>query len=84
MTFEKAKMHEALTPGEALKMIRELQGLSQNDLARLTNAIFLSIELCSLRSRLIGVPGKIRTCDLPLRRRKMLNPDLSSKIHNSL
>ena len=37
MTFEKAKVHETITPGEALKMIRELQGLSQNDLAELTN-----------------------------------------------
>jgi cytoskeletal protein RodZ len=34
--FEKAKAHGALTPGEALKMLRELQGLSQKNLAELT------------------------------------------------
>jgi len=34
--FVKAKVHNAVTPGEALKMLRELQGLSQNDLAKLT------------------------------------------------
>ena len=34
--FLKSKVHCAVTPGEALKMIRELQGLSQNDLVKLT------------------------------------------------
>jgi transcriptional regulator with XRE-family HTH domain len=37
MDFVKAKIHEIVTPGEALRMIRELQELSQNDLARLAN-----------------------------------------------
>ena len=37
MNFKKAEMHEKITPGTALKMLRELQGLSQNDLAQLTN-----------------------------------------------
>lgn len=35
--FEKAKIHAPITPGEALKMLRELQGLSQNELADLTD-----------------------------------------------
>jgi transcriptional regulator with XRE-family HTH domain len=34
--FVKSKVHCSITPGEALKMLRELQGLSQNDLAKLT------------------------------------------------
>ncbi len=34
--FERAKMHQIVKPGEALKMLRELQELSQNELARLT------------------------------------------------
>ena len=35
--FEKAKIHCRLTPGEALKMLRELQGLSQNQLGAVDN-----------------------------------------------
>ena len=31
MNFNQAKMHETITPGEALKLIRDSQGLSQND-----------------------------------------------------
>jgi transcriptional regulator with XRE-family HTH domain len=31
--FVKAKVRISVTPGEALKMLRELQGLSQQDLA---------------------------------------------------
>jgi len=34
--FEPAKTHAILTPGEALRILRELQGLSQNELARLS------------------------------------------------
>jgi transcriptional regulator with XRE-family HTH domain len=34
--FEKAKVHAVVSPGEALKMLRELQGLSQGELAELT------------------------------------------------
>lgn len=32
--FIKAQAHANVTPGEALKMLRELQDMSQNDLAR--------------------------------------------------
>lgn len=31
--FKKASVHVHVTPGESLKMIRELQGISQNKLA---------------------------------------------------
>lgn len=34
--ISKLLVHTRLTPGEALKMLRELQGLSQNQLADLT------------------------------------------------
>jgi transcriptional regulator with XRE-family HTH domain len=34
--FVKSTVHCSVTPGEALKMVRELQGLSQNDLVKLT------------------------------------------------
>lgn len=34
--FEKATVHASMSPGEALRMLRELQGLSQNDLSALT------------------------------------------------
>lgn len=34
--FRRANPCETITPGEALRMLRELQNLSQNDLARLT------------------------------------------------
>ncbi len=34
--FEKANVHTSIKPGEALRMLRALQGLSQNDLSALT------------------------------------------------
>jgi transcriptional regulator with XRE-family HTH domain len=34
--FAKSKVHCSVTPSEALRIIRELQNLSQNDLADLT------------------------------------------------
>ena len=33
--FEKASVHVHVSPGESLKMIRELQGISQNKLAEM-------------------------------------------------
>lgn len=54
MTFEKAKVHETITPGEALKMIRELQGLSQNDLAKLTNMNQSNISAIENGARQMG------------------------------
>jgi len=35
--FKKASVHTTVTPGEALKMLRELQGLSQAELAAMVN-----------------------------------------------
>jgi transcriptional regulator with XRE-family HTH domain len=54
MIFEKAKMHETITPGEALKMIRELQELSQNDLALLTKMNQSNISALENGSRQMG------------------------------
>ena len=34
--FVKSKVHCSISPSEAVRMVRELQGLSQNDLARLS------------------------------------------------
>jgi len=34
--FVRSTVHHSLTPGEAVKMVRELQALSQNELAHLT------------------------------------------------
>lgn len=52
--FTSAKAHAALTPGEALKMIRELQGLSQNDLAELTGINQSNISALESDSRKMG------------------------------
>ena len=52
--FEKAKIHNILTPGEALKMIRELQGLSQNDLAKLTGINQANISSIENNARKMG------------------------------
>lgn len=52
--FEKAKMHTSITPGEALKMLRELQGLSQNDLAHLTGMNQSNISAMENGARQIG------------------------------
>ena len=52
--FEKAKMHHALTPGEVLKMLRELQALSQNDLAELTGINQSNISALENNTRQMG------------------------------
>jgi len=54
MNFEKAKVHEIVTPGEALRMIRELQGLSQNDLSQLTHMNQSNISAIENGSRQMG------------------------------
>jgi len=56
--FTKAKVHYALTPGEALKIIRELQGLSQNDLAHL--ASISQSNISALENNMINL-GRKRT-----------------------
>lgn len=52
--FTKAKMHVAVTPGEAIKMIRELQGISQNDLAAMTGITQSNISALENGSRQLG------------------------------
>ena len=52
--FTKAKVHTAVTPGEALRMLRELQGLSQNDLADLTGISQSNISALENGSRQLG------------------------------
>lgn len=52
--FEKAKVRVHLTPGEALKILRELQGLTQGDLARLTKISQSNISALENNSRQMG------------------------------
>jgi transcriptional regulator with XRE-family HTH domain len=52
--FVKAKMHLPLTPGEALKTLRELQGFSQNDLAKLTGINQSNISAIENGTRQMG------------------------------
>ncbi|MCP4473114.1 MAG: helix-turn-helix transcriptional regulator [Gammaproteobacteria bacterium] len=52
--FVKATVHVALTPGEALKMIRELQGLTQLDLSEITGIAQGNISALENGSRQMG------------------------------
>jgi transcriptional regulator with XRE-family HTH domain len=52
--FEKAKVRAHLTPGEALKILRELQGLTQGDLARLSKISQSNISALENNSRQMG------------------------------
>jgi len=52
--FVKAKVHIHLTPGEALKMIRELQGLTQADLAKITGISQSNISALESNTRKLG------------------------------
>lgn len=52
--FVKAKVHHSVSPGEALKMLRELQGLSQNELAKITNINQSNISAIENGSRQMG------------------------------
>jgi len=52
--FTRAKVHVRLTPGEALKMLRELQNLSQADLSDLTNIAQSNISALENGTRQIG------------------------------
>lgn len=52
--FVKAKVHAHLTPGEALKMVRELQGLTQADLAKLTGISQSNISSLECNARQMG------------------------------
>ncbi|MHB1948535.1 MAG: helix-turn-helix domain-containing protein [Gammaproteobacteria bacterium] len=52
--FVKAKVHAHVTPGEALKIIRELQGLTQADLAKMTGISQSNISALESNARQMG------------------------------
>ena len=52
--FVKSKVHHPVTPGEALKMLRELQALSQNALAEVTGINQSNISAIENGSRQMG------------------------------
>lgn len=52
--FVKSRVHQAVTPGEALKMLRELQGLSQAKLAEITNMNQSNISAIENGARQMG------------------------------
>lgn len=52
--FQLAKVHIALTPGEALKMLRELQGLTQIELARKAGMTQSNIAAMESNQRKMG------------------------------
>ena len=52
--FVPASMHCVLTPGESLKMLRELQGLSQQDLTKLTGINQSNISAIENGARQMG------------------------------
>lgn len=52
--FVKAKVHCHVSPGEALKMLRELQGLSQCQLAKTTGITQSNISAIENGARQLG------------------------------
>lgn len=52
--FIEAQVHAHVTPGEALKMLRELQGLSQNELAQKTDISQPNISALENGSKQMG------------------------------
>lgn len=52
--FVRAKVSYPLKPGEALKMLRELQGLSQNELTALTNIPQSNLSALENGTRTLG------------------------------
>lgn len=52
--FIKAKVHAHLTPGEALKLLREQQGLTQGDLAKITGVSQSNISSLESNTRQMG------------------------------
>lgn len=52
--FVRAKVQASLTPGEALKMVRELQGLTQADLAEQTGISQSNISALESNTRQMG------------------------------
>lgn len=52
--FVKTKVHISVTPGEAIKMARELQDISQNQLSELTGISQSNISALENGSRQLG------------------------------
>ena len=52
--FAKAKMHYVVTPAESLRAIRELQGMSQNELSNLTDIAQSNISAIENGLRQLG------------------------------
>jgi len=52
--FVKAQVHVSVTPGEAIRMIRELQSLSQNDLSELTGISQSNLSALENDARQLG------------------------------
>lgn len=52
--FAKARIHQVVSPGEALKMLRELQGLTQNELAKITGIRQANISAIESGARQLG------------------------------
>ncbi|MCP4233145.1 MAG: helix-turn-helix transcriptional regulator [Aestuariibacter sp.] len=52
--FQKARVNLSITPGEMLKTVRELQGLSQNELAKLSGISQSNISAIENGTRNIG------------------------------
>lgn len=52
--FTRAKVHTHVKPGEALKMLRELQHLSQNELAQITGISQSNISALENGTRQMG------------------------------
>lgn len=52
--FVKAKINISMTPGEMLKVLRELQGLSQSELAQLTGLNQSNISAIETNARQLG------------------------------
>jgi transcriptional regulator with XRE-family HTH domain len=52
--FVRAKMHEVVSPCEALKMLRELQNLTQEELAKISGITQSNISAIENGSRQLG------------------------------
>lgn len=78
--FVNAKVHVSITPGEAIKTIRELQGLSQNELATITGIAQSNISALENGSCQLGRDRAIALADaLFVHPSVLLFPDYQSK-----
>lgn len=52
--FTRARMHQVVSPAEALKMLRELQSLTQNELAEITGISQSNLSAIESGARQLG------------------------------